>query len=657
MARPLVFGNGSVTVGLDKYALIRNYCYPYVGKEDHVKGHHHRIGFWVDGDVRWLHEDQGWKGSPKYRKDTLVGDSVFVNPDLGIEVTLVDAVHYEKNIYFRKIIVKNLKNKKRKVKLFLNQHFHIAGDNVGDTAFYEPYNKCIVSYKGHRYFLINGCHGKEGISQYATGAADEGDKIGTWVDGNDGSLSGNPIEHGSVDSTIGFDFDVAPNGSETVHYWICTGKKMGEVRRLNDFVIQKTADKLIEDTARYWNKWVNRPKFDFYGLDDAIVDLFKRSLLIVRTHTNSNGAIMAAIDSDIMDKKQDTYNYMWPRDGALISRSLDKSGYTEMTDEFFEFCAEMVSNEGYLFHKYLPDKSVGSSWHPWIHEGQIQLPIQEDETALVLDALWKKFKRYKNEKLVGSLYPTFIKKAADFLVSYRDQTTKLPKPTYDLWEEKLGIHTFTCCTVYAGLMAAHNLANSFRKRKDAVTYLNAANEVKEAILTHLYNPKTKIFVKRLYWENGQLKKDNTIDISTAYGLFEFNVLDIDDPRMEDTMNKTMSELYSQGKTGGVLRYKNDYYFRTREDSDGNPWFIATLWLAEYHIAKARTFEDLKPAIDIFNWVVKNSFESGALSEQLNPDTGEPLSVSPLTWSHAGFIIAIIKYLDKLKKLGVCKKPI
>ena len=135
---------------------------------------------------------------------------------------------------------------------------------------------------------------------------------------------------------------------------------------------------------------------------------------------------MAAIDSDVMSVKQDTYNYMWPRDGALISRSLDKSGYTDITDNFFDFCAEMVSHDGYLFHKYLPDKSYGSSWHPWYKDGNIQLPIQEDETALVLDALWKKFKRYNNRSLIERLYPIFIKKAGDFLVSYRDKKTKLP---------------------------------------------------------------------------------------------------------------------------------------------------------------------------------------------------------------------------------------
>ena len=38
-------------------------------------------------------------------------------------------------------------------------------------------------------------------------------------------------------------------------------------------------------------------------------------------------------------------------------------------------------------HKYRPDKSLGSSWHPWVRNGKPELPIQEDETALVIYAL------------------------------------------------------------------------------------------------------------------------------------------------------------------------------------------------------------------------------------------------------------------------------
>src|SRR5947199_8516265 len=87
--------------------------------------------------------------------------------------------------------------------------------------------------------------------------------------------------------------------------------------------------------------------------------------------------------------------------------------------------------------------------------------------------------------------------------------------------------------------------------------------------------------------------------------------------------------------GGVARYENDYYHRVSNDVaavPGNPWFICTLWLADYLITRAQTAGELKLALPIFQWTASHAFESGILAEQVNPYTNAPISVSPLTWS-------------------------
>ena len=93
--------------------------------------------------------------------------------------------------------------------------------------------------------------------------------------------------------------------------------------------------------------------------------LYKQSLLILRTQIDNRGAILAANDSDYLDFNNDTYSYMWPRDGALVAHSLDLAGQPEVTRPFYQFCKEVMLPEGFLLHKYNPDKSLGSSWHPW----------------------------------------------------------------------------------------------------------------------------------------------------------------------------------------------------------------------------------------------------------------------------------------------------
>jgi len=40
-----------------------------------------------------------------------------------------------------------------------------------------------------------------------------------------------------------------------------------------------------------------------------------------------------------------------------------------------------------------------------------------------------------------------------------------------------------------------------------------------------------------------------------------------------------------------------------------------------------------------------------MAEQVHPFTGEPVSVSPLVWSHAEFVIAVCEYLEKYRELS------
>ena len=119
------------------------------------------------------------------------------------------------------------------------------------------------------------------------------------------------------------------------------------------------------------------------------------------------------------------------------------------------------------------------------------------------------------------------------------------------------------------------------------------------------------------------------------------------------MQQVYETLWCRTNTGGLARYENDPYYRTGENSAGNPWFVTTLWLAQYYIATARRKDDLKPALNIIRWVEKHALPSGVLAEQVHPETNAPLSVSPLTWSHATYIAVVQEYLNKLLETEKC----
>jgi len=653
MPRDLPIGNGTVLINYDASYNLRDIYYPYVGKENQTVGHVNRLGVWVEGKFSWIGDDQ-WTISKKYLPETLVTDVTLRNDVLGIELIIHDAVEFFLWVYLREVTVRDLTNKSREVRVFFNHDLHISETEVGDTAYFDPRTNAIIHYKGSRYFLMNVYDGNSfGVHQFATGTKELNDMEGTWRDAEDGVLEGNPIAQGSVDSTVGVTLQVSASGQTTFYYWMCFGVGYAKVAKLNEIIIERSPEQLLRRTKNYWRLWVNKENLYFQDLPAELVSLYKQSLLIVRTQVDDHGAIIAANDQDISAFARDTYSYMWPRDGALVAYAMTKAGYREVSGQFFKFCLELIGEDGYFLHKYNPDKTVASSWHPWIRDGHLDVPIQEDETALVVWSLWKYFERFREVEFIRPLFRRLISNTGDFMVAHRDALTKLPLPCYDLWEERHGVHLFTVASVLGGLESAAKFSAAFGEIEQQERYEIAAAEIRVAMLKHMWNERENRFCRMATRTSDGYELDMTIDAS-MYALFAFGALPVDDPRVASTMKAIRDHLWINTYVGGVARYTNDYYHRVSSDISnvpGNPWFICTMWIAQYEIAKAKTETDLQEALQLLLWVSKRALPSGVLAEQVDPYTGQPMSVSPLTWSHASFITCIVEYLEKHAQLA------
>lgn len=653
MSRSIVLGNGSLVVALDDAGRVRDIYYPHVGLEDHARGHYmHRIGIWVDGRMSWLGEDPDWQITVGCADDALESHVIARNQVLKVELTFIDAVYNEQPIFLRRVSVTNQAEEARGIKLFFAHQFEIAKTHGGETAYFDPTQHAIIHYKGRRVFLIKGMLDNVPFDDYATGRQGFQGKEGTHRDADDGHLSQNPIEHGQVDSAIGLSAGYAPGQSRVAHYWIAAGQSLSDVATANAYVAAKTPEHLLGSVRDYWKAWLSSYEWHFEGLSDAHVLLFRRSLLYLRAHVDHEGGILASLDSDMLRYALDTYGYVWPRDAAFAALALDQAGDTNTAQRFFEFSRDVIASEGYFLHKYLPDRSLGSSWHPWIRDGKPQLPIQEDETALVLYSLCEHFRYSHDLEFVESVFDELVERTADFLVAYRDDATHLPRASYDLWEEKHGVTTFTAASVYGALVGAAELSDTLGKRAHSERYAAAAAEVREAILAHLWDDVTGTFVK-MRADGAEGVIDHTIDISSVYGVWRFGVLPSGDPRLSRAFETSVRTLSRGIVTGGIARYEGDVYYRENQAVVGNPWIITTLWYAEYLIATARSENDFVRVRTIFDWVVRHALPSGVLPEQVDAENGAPLSATPLMWSHAGFVSAIIAYLDRLEQLGLC----
>ncbi|MCD1258999.1 glycoside hydrolase family 15 protein [Paenibacillus athensensis] len=662
MARDLPVGNGNVLVNFDASYNIRDIYFPLVGQENQANDHLSHFGVWCEKGFFWIDDPEVIR-EPAYLPDSLVTNTACRHERLGLKLLIRDGVDVQQNIFLRKVRVENTFDEQRTVKLYFHLDLQLYGNGIGDTIYYEPELGSLVFYKGHRYLSLSGWSPQEQAAQpsgFATGQKGINGREGTWRDAEDGQLGGNPIAQGSVDGVLELTLTLQPESTKEVWFWICFGRSRQEIERSEKLLRTAHPQTLLQRTHDHWVQWVNRDVHELRLLKPELADFYKRSLLLIRTNIDNRGSILAANDSDILKFAKDTYSYMWPRDGALVSHALDRAGYHELARKFFDFCIKALTPEGYLMHKYNPDGSPGSSWHPWVNEqGEKQLAIQEDETALVIYTLWH------HHRLGGTLamsredYDKLVVPAADFMVRYRD-ASGLPLPSYDLWEERYGVHAFTVASVYAGLKAAADFADYHKDKVRATYYGDTAKKLRKAAEEQLYSPQLKRFLRALIWnrEKNVYEPDEQLDMS-MYALFDFELFSRDDPRVKDTMQALKNRLWVQTEIGGIARYENDYYHQISQDIGkvpGNPWFICTLWYAEWVVAKAQTREELQEAEELMRWAIRHALPSGVMAEQVHPYTGQPLSVSPLTWSHASYVKVCQEYLAKLKQLSAQGTP-
>ncbi|MBB3113540.1 GH15 family glucan-1,4-alpha-glucosidase [Paenibacillus phyllosphaerae] len=656
MPRDLPIGNGNLLINYDARYNLREIYYPYVGLENHTLGNCCRFGVWTPEGFSWL-DDPAMKTEALYQEDTLVTKAISRHDRLGFELIIEDAVDAHTDCMIRKVTVRNLLPQSREFRLYFHLDLEIYGSAIGDTAYFDPDLHSLVFYKRNRYFSLS-CQpeGAEGPdpSSFTTGKKRSSGMEGTWKDAEDGQLGRNPITQGSVDGTIEMTLHASGSQEAVGWFWIGLAKSEKELRRREREIRSESASRMLERTMAYWREWVQQDQHDLSELDPKLASLYKRSLLIIRTHFDNRGAITAANDSDILKFARDSYSYMWPRDGALIAHALDRSGYSDLTSRFVAFCEKALTEDGYMMHKYNPDGSPGSSWHPWINEhDEKQFPIQEDETSLVLYSMWHHYQMAGTLSESKKTYEEFVIPAADFLIRYRG-ATGLPLPSYDLWEERYGVHAFTVATVYAGLLAASNFAKFHGDSVRTIYYRDTAASVKKAVEEQMYSKELGRFLRALYWnsEKASFEPDLKLDAS-MYGLHDFGMFQPDDPRIVKMMQDMYLALSVKTEVGGLARYENDYYHQISQDIQripGNPWIICSLWYAEWQLATAKSEDDLKPALQWLYWAHGHALPSGVMAEQVHPTTGDPLSVSPLAWSHATYVKVVQEYIARSKEI-------
>ena len=606
-------GNGRLLLTVNENGDWNELFYPFPGQFQHLR--EARLGlFDVTGEeFTWLRRGNGYEIRQEPNGPGHLPESLWTGH--GISIGVRDHVHPNHDLIARVFRVRA--DPPRPLRLFAYHALQIAESMYQDTAFVDPATTSLIHYKRGYFFEF---FSDPPFSQAVCGEHTLKGLQGTYVDAEDGRLEGQPVAHGAADSVIQWDLDPAPTGgTAVVRLFLAAARSLPAVHRVREYVVKGGYDRFVRESEAFWGTWVERrlpnpPS----GLSPRSREVYRMSALLLRHSTGTNGAIIASPDTQALVAWGDTYNYCWWRDGGYVSKAMDEAGLYDNASRFLDFARECQNPDGSFFHRHFPDGAIGSTWHPPPH-------LQIDQTGTVVAAVWHHFKRGADPDVLLRHWP-MVKGAASFLATFRDPETGLPAPSFDLWEERSGIHLYSTAAVTHALERAGRIARELGK--DPGAWETVAAEMRSAAVRAFWDPERGRFVRSL------APRDERLDASVLLAL-KLGFLPWSDPRARATVDALEARLWVPN-VGGLARYEGDAYY-----GHENPWIVCTLWLAEARLRLG----DRGRCRELLEWTAHHATPTLLLPEQLDRATGEPKNATPLTWSHSTFVDVVHKYAE------------
>lgn len=595
-----------------------------------------------------LHDDINNVYNQYYTKDTNILNTEIKNTYFNLKVEQLDFVPIKENVLVKKYKFINENNIDLDVKFLLHSKLlsdenNFVGAKIIDNGMIQyahDYSVAIVSKKTPLFsHQINDTE-----ASIHTGVINDKDYIGM-----------------SHDSSISYDIGIIkPKEQKTIEIYICINDnneiyKQDEIQDKVAKIRKIDFDKELTNTKKYWNKYVK----DHTALDlkenseqeRKIKKIYNRTILLYPLLTNeATGGISASIEIDENLSQCGRYEYCWPRDAVFITKALDLLKMEKETEKFYKnFCKNTQSKSGMWEQRFFTDGRLAPCWG-----------YQIDETASVIYGVYDHYERTKNEKFLKDTVKMCekgihflekyiaqtmnIKEEKDIVKKeleeeYKDKLEKLPV-SYDLWEMHEGVSLYSIASIFGAYQAMLKIYEVIEKDKEtqgnrlkqeSITRNKEVIEkqsdiIKKYVLNNLYDDNSKILVRNT--------EDRKMDISMLGAITPFKMFSSKEKKVINTVEKINLTLRTY--TGGYKRFEDDHY------RDGNPWVIATLWMALYYIE----IKKYKEAKECLNFVITSSTEHGFLAEQVDNNTLQASWVIGLGWSHAMFIIVLEKLMNK-----------
>jgi glucoamylase len=369
-------------------------------------------------------------------------------------------------------------------------------------------------------------------------------------------------------------------------------------------------------------------------------------------------------------RSEPNYYYDWVRDTALTMRALvdyyelkgdagiKKMIFTWIDAEIYRQNLPTLSGLGEP--KYFIDGSgYTGPWGRPQNDGPALRALTMIKFARML------LKEGNTDFVVKKLYhgvlpaDSVIKKDLEYTAHHWSE------PSFDLWEEEMGMHFYTLLSQHTALQEGAKLAKELGDEGGADFYARESEVIGDYIKDHFLSSKLGILVtvnktRPLNYKNSGIDVApllallHTSPYQRLFSLKDFNVV-----KYIETLTKTFATIYPLNKSHPELgvaigRYPEDRYDGYRTDKSGHAWFLSTLALGEYYcllkkemarrgrLEKAKVQQLSALTEKQFSRALFHSDRKGAMSEQFNRDNGYMQGARELTWSHNAFMTAMMR---------------
>lgn len=583
----------------------------------------------------WLN-DHRCEHSQEYIPETNIIKSTITNYFDGYKITLLDFVHPELDVLVRKFEIRNVSERPIELGL-VSFSASTSSDPDVSCSLFDFTNEALIHYKNNNYLSIysdipvsgfqigNNAH-DAAVNKYLFGKDHIGMMKDAAVSWELGCLQENEIKHFNL--------------------YICASETLKGCKTLIKQIKSIGSERLFDETRNYWKEFLEKTNKLSTG-NSILDDLYTRSLLVFKLmYDKKSGGLMAAPEMDEYFTKCGRYAYCWGRDAAFITGALDIAGLEECVDNFYDWAARVQEGDGCWQQRYYMNGNLGPCWG-----------LQIDETGTLLWGMLSHYKYTKNSRFLEAVWSS-VEAGAGFLCGFIDEETGLPKPSFDLWEERWGEHAYSSAAVYGGLISAAEIAAILGKSDEkSRKWTLTADKIKDSILQYFWKEDFRRFIRSVRvklngWgaEPSQdtvlidsnpmgYKRDVTledwiVDVSLLGLCIPFEVFAVKDQKVLDTV-ALVEKVLTASPVGGIKRYEHDNYI------GGNPWILTTLWVALFH-AKSGNYDKAK---EYLFWAANGRTSLGLLPEQVNRETGKPEWVIPLTWSHAMYVHVLSELIN------------